>query len=229
MRGRVMIAAGFVGASSLLLASSALAQEAPSLNRPMAAPSNAFELNVGTGYTQGFGLLTPTRSIRDVAGAGLGAHVGLDYRFDPRWSIGIQGEYQEFAPNTSANTAARGLAANVGLTYHARPFRTGDPFVRLGTGSRLLWSVNPPGGGPTTMVNGFELAKASFGLDYRFSPGVAIAPVVGVDVDLWAWQQQSGVSAALSRAQVGSYIFLGVQGRFDFGVGEEPGRTVAGR
>jgi hypothetical protein len=93
----------------------------------------------------------------------------------------------------------------------------------------MLWSVNPLGGSPTTMVHGFELAKATFGYDFRFSPGVAIAPVVGADVDLWAWQEQNGVNTALSSAQVGMYVFAGLQGRFDMGEGRAPRANIAGR
>jgi hypothetical protein len=105
MRRTGISCAGLALAAALLVAGRAAAQEAPRLDLPLAAPSNALELKVGTGYTQGYGPLTPTRSIRDVAGAGIGASVDADYRFGPRWSIGLQGEYQEFAPNTGCSGA----------------------------------------------------------------------------------------------------------------------------
>lgn len=232
MRGTsVFFVATLLGASVLFVESHARAQvrEAPSLDRPLASPSHALELEVGTGYTQGFGSLTPSQGIRDVAGPGIGASVGVGYRFDPRFSIGLQGEYQAFAPNTLAYAGARGIAGNLGFTFHGRPFVTGDPWLRVASGYRMLWSVNPVNGGPTTMVHGFEVAKAALGYDFRFSPGVAIAPVVGVDLDLWEWQVQSGVNSALSSSQVGTYVFVGLQGRFDVGKMEEPHATIAGR
>ncbi|HEY6464218.1 MAG TPA: hypothetical protein VIY73_28820 [Polyangiaceae bacterium] len=199
------------------------------MNRPMAAPSNALELKVGTGYTQGFGMLRPSQSVLDAAGAGLGVNADVDYRLRPRWSIGVQGEYQEFENNTNADSAARGFAGNVGFTYHAMPFMVGDPWFRFGTGYRMLWTVPPTAGASNTLIHGFELGKLTLGYDIRASSGVALAPVVGIDLDLWEWQAQNGVNTALSTAQVGTYVFAGLQARFDMGGMARPGETVAHR
>lgn len=226
MRERLMISAGLLATTGLPFGSIALAQEeGPTLN--LQAPSNTLELRIGTGYTQGFGLLSSSQSIDAVAGPGVGIDAAADYRFDPRWSIGLQGEYQEFAPNTSATAAARGSAGNVGFTYHASPFVRGDPFLRIGTGYRLLWDVHPVGGAPTVLVHGFQLATATLGYDFRSSPGIAIAPVVGVDLVLWTWQDHGGTNIPLPSAQVGTFLFAGMQGRFDVGEMQTPSRTTA--
>jgi len=225
MRARLTVSAGLWTATGMLFGTIAFAQEeAPNLN--LEAPSHTLELRIGTGYTQGFGLLASSQSIDAVAGPGIGIDAAADYRFDPRWSIGLQGEYQEFAPITSATRAARGAAGNVGFTYHASPFTRADPFFRFGTGYRLLWEVDPVGGAPTALVHGAELATATVGYDVRSSPGIAIAPVVGADLDLWAWQEQNGANVPLRPAQVGTYLFAGVQGRFDVGEIPTP-RTIA--
>lgn len=226
MRARLTISAGLLAAAGALFGSTALAQEeVQSVN--LEAPSNTLELRIGTGYTQGFGPLNSSQSIQSVAGPGVGIDGAVDYRFDPRWSIGLEGEYQEFAPNTSATTAARGVLGNVGFTYHASPFVRGDPFLRIGTGYRLLWDVEPVGGAPTALMHGFELATAAIGYDFRSSPGIAIAPVVGVDLDLWNWQERSGTNIRLPSAQVGTYLFAGVQGRFDVAEMQAQSHTVA--
>jgi len=214
MRARLTLSAGLLAATALLFGSIALAQEeAPSLN--LEAPSHTLELRIGTGYTQGFGLLTSAQSIGAVAGPGIGIEAAVDFRSDPWWSIGLQGEYQEFAPNTSGTTAARGTAGNIGFTYHASPFMRGDPFFRIGTGYRLLWDVDPVGGAQSALFHGFELAMATVGYDFRSSPGVAIAPVVGADLDLWTWQENHGANIPLPSAHVGAFLFAGAQGRFD--------------
>jgi len=217
-------AASLVAAACVATAtSSASAQEQTYMTSPLEAPSNAFEVKIGTGYTQGFGLLRPSQSLPDVAGAGLGVNVDADYRANPYWSVGLQGEYQEFANNTSTNNAARGMAGNIGVTGHFAPFIHGDPWIRVGTGYRLLWSVAPTNGEPNTLVHGFEVAKATIGYDLRASSAVAIAPVVGADLDIFGWQEQNGVNSTLSSAQVGFFVFGGLQGRFD--MGETEGRT----
>jgi hypothetical protein len=109
---------------------------------------------------------------------------------------------------------ARGFLGNVGFTLHAAPQMRGDPWVRLGTGFRGLWSVNPPGM-PTTLIYGFEVAQAQFGYDIRLGQAVAIAPTVGIDLNIFIWQDANNTTSRLSSAQVGSFVTAGVNGRFD--------------
>lgn len=114
-------------------------QEAP-WQGVLPAPKNAFELRLGTGYTQGLGHIAPGTYVVDVAGAGISGTLDLDYRVNPFWSIGGEAQYQEFTREN--NNGARGLAMNIGVTGHFAPFRRIDPFFRLGSGYRILWDVN---------------------------------------------------------------------------------------
>jgi hypothetical protein len=198
------------------------------VRRGIGAPTNAFELKVGAAYSQGFGMLTPRQSVLDVAGAGIAADLDLDYRADPYWSFGVQGEYQEFANNSTNNNGARGFVGNLGVTFHGSPMSHADPWVRFGTGYRLLWNVSPTNGTPTQLVHGFEVGKLTLGYDLKPAAEVAISPVVGIDLNIFAWQLQNGVSTTLSTAQVGSYVWAGLQGRFDVGPTTES-RAVAKR
>jgi hypothetical protein len=179
------------------------------------APTQAFELKLATGYTQGFGMILPNRGIPSVAGAGIAGNLDLDYRMSPHASIGVLGQYQEFT--SEENTAARGLLGNLGVTYHGAPLQRADPWLRFGAGYRLLWSVNPIEGGPTVLIHGFEVAALTVGYDMRLSSGVAIAPMVSADVNLFLWERAGGFTNALPAAQVGTFIFAGLQGRFDAG------------
>jgi hypothetical protein len=216
--GRRWIAAGLgilaASVASFAQPRPAEGQETTRWERPLPAPTDAFELKVGAGYTQGFGTILPGVGIPHVAGAGVGVAVDADVRVNPHWSAGLQAEYQEFA--SELNTAARGLVGNLGATYHASPYTTADPWLRIGAGYRMLWSVDPPGL-PTTMIHGFEIAKLTVGYDLRLSGGVAIAPVIGGDVNVFVWETANGASASLGPAQWGSFVFAGLQGRFDAG------------
>jgi hypothetical protein len=214
MRERIARFAGACAAVSCAIGftSTARAQERTYFQRSLPAPTNALELRAGTGYTQGFGTVAPGRGIADVAGAGIGVHLDADYRVTPLWSLGLQGEYQEF--RNVQNMAARGVATNVGVTFHAAPILRGDPWLRVGAGYRLLWDVSPPATA-TTARHGFELAKATVGYDIRLSEAVAIAPQVGADVNLFLWQTVNGINSALASGQIGTFLFAGVQGRFD--------------
>ncbi|HEY3818777.1 MAG TPA: hypothetical protein VGL81_16515 [Polyangiaceae bacterium] len=229
MRHSIGVVASLLCAGAIGWGTTARAQEAEYFQSGIPAPRDAFELKLGTEYTQGFGVLTPGQNIRDVAGAGIGFDLDMDYRVDPRWSVGLQGEYQEFENNTTANSAARGLAGNLGLTYHFAPTYRGDPWLRFGTGYRLFWNVDPVGGAPTTLIHGFELGKVTLGYDVRVDPNVAIAPMIGADADMFVWQDQNGANTALSAVRFGTFLFGGVQGRFDIGPTTATESTLAKR
>jgi outer membrane protein OmpA-like peptidoglycan-associated protein len=174
-------------------------------------------MRLGTGYTQGFGNLTPGRGIDHVAGAGIGANADFDYRIDPHWSLGLESQYQEFT--AAENASSRGLVGNFGPTYHFAPYLNGDPWVRLGTGYRLLWENGPVGNPDQSIVrHGFEPIAAKVGYDMRVSPDVAIAPFVGGDVNVFLWEGQANVrNREISSGQVGTFIYGGLQGRFNVG------------
>ncbi len=186
------------------------------LPRTLPTPSNALELSVGTGYTQGFGMLAPQRTMADASGAGIGVGIGLDYRLDAIWSFGLEGQYQEY--ESRQNASARGLALQAGATYHFAPVQRGDPWLRLGTGYRSVFESAPPGaGGADIGRHGFELVAARLGYDVRVVPDVAIGPVIGADLDLFVWSDGSGAAGAMSAAQTAVFAYAGLQGRFDVG------------
>ena len=188
------------------------------LTQPLDAPDKAFELKVGTGYTQGFGNAAPGRGMPEVGGAGVGFSVDIDYRINPHWSVGVEAQYQELA--NEQNSSSRGLVANIGATYHFAPILRGDPWLRLGTGYRFLWDNDVFGDGVSStqgesfVRHGFEIAAGQIGYDVRVSENTALAPVVGADLNVFGWQDPGGT---LSSAQVATFIYAGVLGRFDIG------------
>ena len=197
-------------------------EDEPYLARHVPAPKDAIEVKVGVGYTQGLGMLAPNRDIDNVAGAGLGLGAEIDYRFTPSWSLGVEGQYQEFA--NQQNTGARGLAANLGATYHFIPGRASDPWVRLGTGYRLVWETDPVGSpGATVVRHGFDIVSAKVGYDVRLTPDLALGPVVGADLNVFSWQDNN----TMSSTQVGTFFYVGVQGRFDAGGKRVPQAVAA--
>jgi hypothetical protein len=177
----------------------------------VAAPRNALEVTMGTGYTQGLGMLERGVNLPDVAQAGIAADVGVGYRIDPRWSVGATLQYQELRAQRAAG--ARGIATGVQIAYHVDPTKRLDPWVQLGTGYRLLWE----GGNvlaPNLLTHGFELARFTAGLDLRATPQLAVAPILGADVNLPLWQVPGG---AIGGARVSTFVYAGIQGRFDLG------------
>jgi hypothetical protein len=204
-----------LGLAGALAAPSAMAQESY-FQTPVPAPSRAFELQMSGGYTQGFGNVFPNHSILDVAGAGLGLTAALGYRATPILSVEAEGQYQAFSSQNAGT--AQGVDVNVGATLHARPSHRGDPWLRLGTGYRWVWVNNAPEGrfaGEIGNVgfSGFDIINARIGYDIRPSGGLAWAPVIGANLQTFIWAN----STSLSTVQWGTFVYAGLQARFDAG------------
>lgn len=188
------------------------------------APTKALELSVGTGYTQGFGNLQAGVSMQDVITPGIAVDLGVGYRIDPHWAIGLVGQYQEFTAERAVS--ARGLVAGIAAAYHISPYTRTDPFVQLGTGYRMLWENHDAS--PTLMSHGFELAKLTLGVDIRVDKDVALAPVIGADLTLPLWQSVGGAnSVAINDPRLSTFVFAGLQGRFDITSAHESGMPPA--
>lgn len=204
-------------ALALLVPTLAGAQQAEKtyLQQGVPAPSQAFEATVGTGYTQGFGLLQSGVGMPQVAHEGIGIDASAGYRIDPHFAISFGGQYQELAAQNAS--AARGLTATVAGQYHIAPQTRLDPWLELGTGYRMLWLVPSTNIEPTALNHGWEIARARFGFDLRISPDVAISPVIGADATVFLWQDVGGTNTAIGSPAVNTFIFAGVQGRIDLG------------
>jgi hypothetical protein len=214
-------------AAVLALAVPALARaqgtgERTYLQHGVPAPSQAFELTVGTGYTQPFGMLRSGVGMPSVAKAGIGVDVAGGYRIDPHWGLSIGGQYQELTPEQL--DATRGVAATVAVQYHIEPNTRLDPWLELGTGYRALWAV-PANNAPIALNHGFQLARARVGFDVRVSPDIAFAPVIGADLTTFLWEDVGGTNRAIGSPAVSTFVFAGVQGRVDIG-GTHVGQTT---
>ncbi len=224
-----LLGTGLIGFGVMSWSSSGHAQEEEAnYQHTIPAPSNAFELQLSTGYTQGLGNIAPNRPIIDVAGAGIGFTADVGYRATKHTSIGLEGQYQAFTAENSSS--AQGLDLNVGVTLHAMPESRGDPWLRLGAGYRMLWQTNPNGplgfeqANTTNMFHGFDIVNARIGYDIRASNGVAFAPIVGANLQSFVWEN----STALSKAQFGTFLYAGLQGRFDAGGSSATSVALAG-
>lgn len=211
--------------ATLAFASTASAQQSPEqktyFQERVAAPSSAWEVSVASGYTQPLGALDKFTGMPSVGLQGIGFDLGVAYRMSQHWAIGVGGQYHEiYAPNAAG---ARGMTAGIDASYHFSPQARLDPWLGLGTGYRFLW-VDHTSPKSNVLDHGFELARARAGIDLRVSPGFAIAPVVGADMNLFLWQASAGSTVAIADPRLNTFVFAGLQGRFDVGtmVGGEP-------
>jgi hypothetical protein len=212
----ILLATAVLGVGVVTWGSTAHAQERY-LSQPMWPPSNAFEFQLSTGYTQGFGNVFSNVPINSVAGAGMGFTADLGYRINPLISIEAEGQYNLFTAQNG--TSSQGLDVNFGATVHASPASRGDPWLRLATGWRAIWQGGPTGPVGFGTVNntndfsGWDLINARIGLDIRTSGNVAWAPFFGADLQAFSWQNGS----VLPTTQWGTFLYTGLQGRFDIG------------
>ncbi len=179
---------------------------------PVAAPRNAFELTVGTGYTQGFGSLRQGVGMTNVVTPGLAVDVGAGYRFSPRWGVTATAQFQELTAERA--DMARGMTGGIASTLHLAPHLRSDPWLQLGSGYRILWERDTIGGGDLT-THGFQLLKLTGGFDVRVTEDIGVSPVIGADLNLFLWQD-GATNIAIGDPRPNTFVFAGAQGRFDF-------------
>jgi hypothetical protein len=222
---------------SVFVATSASAEEKPAESEGLfyqetPAVSNALELGVQFGYSQGVGDVARDRAtVHDTAGAGaaIGVHVG--YRLSPQFMVGVYGNGGQYSRGDALaeGTTVRSATAGVEGQFHFRPSYTVDPWIGLGAGWRGLWLS--PDEGKGTSAHGLELARLSFGADYRITPEISITPVLGADMSILLTEDGPGLDGytniANPRVNVG--FFAGVGGRFDLFGATDKGAASAGR
>ena len=186
--------------------------ERPS-ERRLEAPRNALELSLGTGYSQGFGNLRSGVGMPSVVTPGAGLTLGVGYRIDPSWAVLWSGDYAELMAERS-NTA-RTFTTGLALQYHLAPMQKVDPWVEVGAGYRFL--IEDSSVGPNLLTHGFQLGRVRAGLDFRIADAVALGPMVGADATLFVFQDFPSLQTNISDPTISTFIFAGVQGRFDIG------------
>ena len=196
--------------------------EALATRKTIPAPRNALELSVASGYTQGFGSLKSGVGMPSVATGGVGFDLGVGYRIDPSWAILWAGQYQEFS--ASRAEGARGLTTTIAAQYHFLPERWVDPWVEAGGGYRFFWEDLALG--PNVMTHGFQLGRLRAGIDFRADEHVAIGPVVGADATWFLFQDLPNAGTTVEDARLSTFVYAGLQGRFDIGLGRTSDASV---
>jgi hypothetical protein len=184
------------------------------------APSNAIELGIATGYTQGVGPIGGgMQHVEDVSSAGGTVELDAMYRINPTFAVGAYGSFSEYATgdHVAGSDDVFGATAGIQAAAHLRPARSVDPWVSLGTGWRGLWLS--PETGKNTSLQGLELARLQVGVDYRISQDVAIAPVIGGSLNLFVSQDSPMTTdyTEITDKKVNFIGFAGLAGRFDLG------------
>lgn len=191
------------------------------LDRPVPAPSGALEGSLGLGYRQGIGAAADGVPLRDLAGAGLALDLEVGLRIRPAWFVGGYAMGVQYRPGDAARGgSARSLAAGAVGAFHFRPGKAMDPWGSVGSGFQFLWIGTPAG--PSSRVDGLELARLTVGIDYRAVPEFAFGPYVGADLLLGLNQPSFGPDRA-SGLGVSSFLSAGLSARFDLA-----GAAVAG-
>jgi len=217
MNGRI----GFVTAL-LIAATPALAQEeaavsAPASDRSPGAPSRAWEIGLGLGYSQGVGDIggnSPT--LTDLTHGGGELQLNIGYRIDPHWLVGIYGSGGKYSTGNATPSDSDVWSATAGIqaNYHLLPGEQWDPWIGLGSGWHGHWISKPAG---TDSRHGLDLARLQVGVDYRVSREFAVAPYVGASATMFLTQQlaQQSTFSNISDPNVNVFFFGGVMGRFD--------------
>ena len=244
MNSKWTIAAA-ISMGSLVITSVAQAQGAPAKDDStpsgaaaddFAPATRALELTVATGYQQGFGSIASGQpTLGDLGQAGGALQIGVGYRVVPQLTLGVYGSGATFGRGDQVDSSANLYSASAGAQadWHFLPAgHQVDPWVSLGTGWRGYWIHSDQGAAAgTTAMHGWEIGKLQVGVDFRVDQAVAVSPVVGADLTTFFTESTPQASAwsNIASPQVNTFVFAGVQGRFDIPTGAGSSSRVASR
>lgn len=146
------------------------------------AVANALEVDISAGLSQGVGKFGDEMArFEDFGILGPTFELGLGYRLFPALSVGVYGSLAGYHRGSTAEelhmNVMYGTRAGVQAVLHLRPTRAVDPWLSLGAGWNSVW-ISRQGGGERRSIHGLDLARIEFGVDYRLSKTVAIAPAI---------------------------------------------------
>ena len=170
------------------------------------------------------------QQIQDFAGAGLQFGLDLGFRASPAFALSAYGTFAGYHNNTPLDGADfRSVTAGLQVGWHARPFRSIDPWVTLGSAWRGNWFVPEVGG--ITSIQGWQLARLQVGADFRLAPEIALGPYVSGDVNLMFSERLPNTDfRGFDGTPTYASFTAGVLGRFDVGgTYVRPGGAVASR
>jgi hypothetical protein len=191
-----------------------------SFDHEVAAPSNALEIGVATGYTQGVGPVGGSEQhVEDLSKGGGAIELDAMYRINPTFAVGAYGSFSKYATgdHISDQNDILGATAGIQAAAHLRPERSVDPWVSLGAGWRGLWVS--PDSGKNTSLQGLELARLQVGVDYRVNQDVSIAPVISGSLNMFVSEDSPMTTkyTEISDKKANFIGFAGLAGRFDIG------------
>ena len=151
----------------------AFAQEVVAPSRSLSSVEKALEITVGAGYAQGFGDIgNGQSSLTDQASAGGEVTLGIGYRINRQFMIGVYGSGSKYSTKDLTSGADIWSAtAGVQGNYYFLPDDEWNPWVSLGSGWRGHWIDR---NGSKDSRHGWDLARLTVGVDYRVSPEFAV-------------------------------------------------------
>jgi hypothetical protein len=183
-----------------------------------AAPAEAFEFTLGSGYNQGFGDIDGDGlNLGDYARGGPGFRLGVGYRIDPRWMVGgyLEGALYMRRKNGEGDTRAWGGGMGIQGAYFIAPYSTINPWVGLGTGVRS-YALHRPNT-DTSVAYGWDIVRASVGVEYRVTPWTRMGPMFGATITTFSARGDVNEPEKIQDREPSTFVFAGMQGRFDFG------------
>ena len=206
--------------AAALVSSAALAEEETQPST-ITAPAGALELTTGIGYSRGFGNIAKDHAagVGDLGRSGLATGIGIGYRINPRYMVGIYGQMERFTQGNGAPDGSRVLSAAAGVQgqYHFMPFNRFVPWVGLGAGWRGYWVSNDALA--THSLHGLDVLRATFGLDYKIADSWILTPMMGATMTMFLSEQRSNETGfgSIESPRLNTFVFAGMGGRFDIG------------
>jgi hypothetical protein len=196
-------------------------EDRPSNDGKRVAPEKAWELQLGSGFSQGFGnAASQTRKLSELTRGGMSIQPSFGYRLNPRLYVGVYGEGARYfaGGDMPDGTVGYGAAFGAQAQWHLSPFSQIDPWIGLGSGWRGYWVDLPDTGHES--LHGFDIMRLRVGVDYKLGPSTSIGPMLGTTLTLFESHRAADDSSRRVETkdpELCAFLFAGVQGRFEIG------------
>ncbi len=147
------------------------------------------------------------------AGTGLGGELAVDLLVGRGFfRFGAYGSWAPFRARSTPELAVETLTLGLQAQVLFAPRALWRPYLSIGSGYRAL--IVERDGGRRSIYDGFQVARARVGLEYAFTSGASMGPVVGMDLTVFKDRRSEGTSTEMLNI-VAPYYFAGISGRLD--------------
>ena len=159
-----------------------------------------------------------------VASPGVTLDLGVGYRVNPKWAVMWSGQYAELTSERA--DAARAFTGTLAAQYHFAPTQRVNPWFEFGAGYKFFEDPATQSQLPHPRPPARSLARR-----HRLPRRRGRLPrrLIGGDATYFLFQDVPGAGTNIPDPTVSTFVYAGLQGRFDISTATPTGATTTAK